>query len=89
MQTPFGHNGLRINISRRIPFGAMPTLFMALVFGKKMRRLAALIHHGSRWIFGNGHEIDIWYDSWCVDKPIFATFPHLQFLVGQRLSSLI
>ena len=37
---------------------------------KKTRRLAFFIHHGSKWTFGNGHDINIWHDSWCEEQPI-------------------
>lgn len=54
---------------------------------KNMRLLAPYIHRGSKWVFGNGQDIDIWFDSWCADHPISDKFSQLNLTSNQRLSS--
>ena len=56
---------------------------------KKIKNLGTHIKQGSTWVFGNGQDINAWYDPWVDNFPLSERFPYFHFPHDQKMSSLI
>lgn len=56
---------------------------------RSIKKTNVITQMGTKWVIGNGNDIDLWNDQWCGDKPLGLKFFGTHTSSNQKVSDII